>query len=129
TRLDLVRSMRGEVTKDARPRRARHVLIAVQVGAAALLLICAAIFLRGALAAATKDPGLRTSDTVRVSIANEPRRAALLRALTADPSVAIVSASSQSTRGVVETSGGIRLPVGHLAVSSDYFDVLGIDVV
>ena len=48
--------------------RARHALIAVQVGASALLLICAAIFLRGAFAAATRDPGVRTSDTVRVSI-------------------------------------------------------------
>jgi hypothetical protein len=45
TRLDVVRTMRGEVTKDARPRRARQILIAVQVGASALLLICAAIFL------------------------------------------------------------------------------------
>ena len=81
TRLDLVRTMRGEVTRDARPRRARHALIAVQVGASALLLICAAIFLRGAFAAATKDPGVRTSDTVRISIEdNEPRRAALLQA-------------------------------------------------
>ena len=64
TRLDLVRTMRGEVTRDARPRRARQTLIAVQVGASALLLICAAIFLRGAFAAATQDPGVRTSDTL-----------------------------------------------------------------
>ncbi len=68
TRLDLVPTMRGEVTRDARPRRARHALIAVQVGASALLLICAGIFLRGAVAAATKDPGIRTSDTLRVNI-------------------------------------------------------------
>ena len=53
TRLDVVRTMRGEVMRDARPRRARQILIAVQVGASALLLICAVIFLRGALAAAT----------------------------------------------------------------------------
>ena len=99
TRLELVRTMRGEVTRDARPGRARHALIAVQVGASALLLICAAIFLRGAFAAATVDPGVRTSDTVRVSIANEPRRAALLQAVTAHPSVAAVAASSP-TRGV-----------------------------
>jgi predicted permease len=132
TRLDLVRTMRGEVTKDARPRRARHALIAVQVGASTLLLICAAIFLRGALSAATAEPGYRTSDTMRVSIANEPRRAALIQALTADPVVAAVAASSQSTSGVIETGrgeGGTRLPVGQLAVSSDYFDVLGFDVV
>jgi predicted permease len=135
TRLDLLRTMRGEVTRDARPGRARHALIAVQVGASALLLICAVIFLRGALAAASAEPGVRTIDTVRVSIANEPRRAALLRAVTAHPVVVALAAASRQTRGVIDTSvssgaaGLSRLPVGQLAVSSEYFDVLGIDVV
>jgi len=131
TRLDLVRTMRGEVTRDARPRRARHALIAVQVGASALLLICAAIFLRGAFAAATKDPGVRTSDTLRVSIEDaEPRRAALLQALAAHPLVAVVAASSRTTRGVVETSvSSSRVSVDQLAISSEYFDVLGFEVV
>ena len=96
--------MRGDVTRDARPDRARHALIAVQVGASALLLICAAIFLRSAFAAATVDPGVRTSDTVMVHIVNESRRAALLQAVTAHPSVAAVAASSQRTPAVAETS-------------------------
>jgi predicted permease len=131
TRLELVRTMRGEVTRDARPRRARHALIAVQVGASTLLLICAGIFLRGALVAATKDPGVRTSDTLRVSLEEaEPRRAALLRALAADPLVAVVAAASRTTRGVVESSvSPTRIPVDQLAVSSEYFDVLGFQVV
>ena len=130
TRLELVRTMRGEVTRDARPGRARHALIAVQVGASALLLICAAMFLRSAFAAATVNPGVRTSDTVMVYIANEPRRAALLQAVTAHPSVAAVAASSQPTRPwrrLAETSSGA--PVDQLAVSPEYFDVLDIDVV
>jgi predicted permease len=130
TRLDLVPTMRGEVTRDARPGRARHALIAVQVGASALLVICAAIFLRGAFAAATKDPGVRTSDTLRVSFENSPRRAALLQALRADPLVAVVAAESPTTRGVIETSvSPSRVSVDQLAVSSEYFDVLGIDIV
>jgi predicted permease len=148
TRLELVRTMRGEVTRDARPGRARQALIVLQVSASALLLICAVIFLRGAFAAATVDPGVRTSDTVMVTIANEPRRAALLQAVTAHPSVAAVAASSQPTPAVIETSvstqstagrplgpgeGGAetssRLPVEQMAVSPEYFDVLDIDVV
>jgi putative ABC transport system permease protein len=130
TRLDLVRTMRGEVTRDARPRRARQTLIAVQVGASALLLICAAIFLRGAFAAATSDPGVRTSDTLRVSIETETRRAAILQDLRTHPLVAIVSASSRTTRGVVETSvPPARMPVDQLAVSSEYFTVFGLDFV
>ena len=130
THLDLVPTMRGELTRDSRPGGARQALIAVQVGASALLLICAAIFLRGAFAAATSDPSVRTSDTVRVSIETEPRRAALLQALRADPLVAVVAASSPPTRGVVETSvSPSRMSVGQLAVSSEYFNVLGYDLV
>jgi predicted permease len=130
TRLDVVRTMRGEVTQDARPRRARHMLIAVQVGASALLLICAVIFLRGAFAAATRDPGVRISDTLRVSIEAEARRAAILQDLRTDPLVALVAASSRPTRGAIETSvSPSRMSVDQLAVSSDYFTVLGLDLV
>jgi predicted permease len=130
TRLDLVRTMRGEVTRDARPGSARHALIAVQVGASAVLVISAAIFLRGAFAAATKDPGVRTSDTLRVSFEDSPRRAALLQALAADPLVAVMAAASPTTRRVIETSGPPRrLSVDQLAVSSEYFNVLGFEVV
>jgi predicted permease len=130
TRLDVVRTMRGEVTRDARPRRARHTLIAVQVGASALLLICSTIFLRGALATATQDPGIRTSDTLRVSIETEKQRATILQNLRTHPSVAIVAASSRPTHGVVETSlSHNRMSVDQVAVSSEYFAVLGLDVV
>jgi len=130
TRLDVVRTMRGEVTQDAHPRRARHMLIAVQVGASALLLICAVIFLRGAFAAATRDPGVRISDTLRVSIEAEARRAAILQDLRTDPLVALVAASSRPTRGAIETSvSPSRMSVDQLAVSSEYFTVLGLDLV
>ena len=130
TRLDLVRVARGEMTKDARPRRARRSLIAAQVAASALLLICAIIFLRGAFAAATTDPGVRTSDTVMVNIDDEARRAANLQTLRTHPLVAIVAASSPSTRGVIETSvSPSRMSVEQMAVSPDYFTVLGLDLV
>ena len=130
TRLDLVRTMRGEVTRDARPRRARQTLVAVQVGASALLLICAAVFLRGAFAAATKDPGVRTSDTLRISFESSPRRAELLKALTDHPLVALMAAESRTTRGAIEASVSTsRVPVDQLGVSSEYFEVLGMPVV
>src|SRR4029453_18814098 len=66
TRIDPVRTMRGELVKDARPSRARNALIGIQVFASALLLICAAIFLRSAIASSRFDPGFRTSDTVMI---------------------------------------------------------------
>jgi len=133
TRLDLVPTMRGEVIRNARPRRARHALIAVQVGVSALFLICAVIFLRGAFAAASKDPGIRTIDTLAVNIDAESQRAAVLQALRADPSVALVAASSEAPRRVilapVSPSRPSRLPVDEMAVSSEYFNVLGFDLV
>ena len=126
TRLELVRTMRGEVTRDARPGRSRHALIALQVGASALLLICAAIFLRSAFAAATAHPGVRTSDTIIVNVVNEPRRAALLQAVTADPSVTAVAAASPPAPAVATTSSA--LPVQQINVSSTYFAVLDIGI-
>ena len=138
TRLELVRTMRGDVTRDAHPGRARHALIAVQVGASALLLICAGIFLRTAFAMANVDPGARTSDTIRLAVTNEPRRGALLQAVAAHPSVLAVGASSPQTPAVAENSGPAdgrpaemptRVSVGRIAASPEYFDVLDIDIV
>jgi predicted permease len=150
TRLELVRTMRGELTSDARPGRARHALIGLQVGASALLLICAAVFLRGALTAATVEPGLRTIDTLRLSVEDPARRGAMFQAATADPSVAVAAAASLPMRGVAEVStlagatadrslsaqatadtetSASRVPVGVVAVSPEYFGVLGIDIV
>jgi len=94
TRLDPVRTMRGEVLQDARPGRARRTLMVLQVGTSTLLLICAAIFLRGVFIAAAADPGMRTADTVMVGIGTESRRAAVLDALAADSRVTMISATS-----------------------------------
>ena len=46
TRIEPVRMIRGEVARDTRPGRTRNFLIGLQVSASALLLICAAVFLR-----------------------------------------------------------------------------------
>jgi hypothetical protein len=135
TRLELVRTMRGELTRDARPGRARNALIALQVGASALLLICAAIFLRSAFAASTAESGLRTSDTVMLGIANEPLRAAMLQAVSSEPSIAAVAVSwppvlsgalAEADRPAKTST---RLPVEYKFVSPEYFSVLGIDVI
>ena len=93
TRIEPIRTIRGEGVGDGRPGRARSVLIGLQVSASALLLVCAAVFLRSALASAAFDPGMRTSDTVVVQIVNESNRTAIVQALTAEPSVAAMSAS------------------------------------
>ena len=93
TRLELVRAVRGEVVRDARPGRARNVLVALQVTASVLLLICSAVFLRSALATATIDPGIRVADAVMVDVPNEQIRSAVLEAVRREPSVTAVAAS------------------------------------
>jgi predicted permease len=142
TSLELVRAIRGEVVRDARPGRARTALIALQVTGSVLLLVCAAIFLRSTWAAATVDPGIRTADIVNVYVLNEQRRGAILDAVGSEPSVASLAASwpgelggraafaEASTPKATFADGAIgRSTVAYKFVSPEYFSVLGIDLV
>jgi predicted permease len=142
TRFELVRAIRGEVVRDARPGRARHALVALQVTGSVLLLICAAVFLRSAWAAAAVDPGIRTADVVNVAVLNEQRRGAVLEVVRSEPSVASVAAAWPGGLGrraafAEATSAGTgradgatgRSSVTYQLVSPEYFGVLGIDLV
>ena len=133
SRIDPVRTLRGELVKDARPGRARNALIGVQVFASALLLICAAIFLRSALASSHFNPGLRIADTVLIDIDNEPKRAALIQALGGDPTITAYAAVRPQLlaplRVALADTGAGKTSVAFKAVSSAYFDVLGIPIV
>ena len=132
-RIEPIRTIRGEVGGDARPRRARNFLIGLQVSASALLLISAAVFLRSAFAAAGFDQGMRISDTVVVQVVNEPTRNAIVQAVTTEPSVAAVSASwpgalDEPRTASAETSG-VKGSVAYKFISPEYFSVLDIAVV
>ena len=134
TRVELVRASRGEVTRDARPSRARHALIAVQVSASALLLICAAVFLRSAFAAAMADPGVRTTDTITVPIANESRRAAIVREVTAHASVFAVASEASPKPTFADApadkaADAATRRIDYKFVSPGYFQLLGIGLV
>jgi predicted permease len=132
TRIAPVRTLRGEVVKDARPGRARNVLIGVQVFASALLLIGAAIFLRSASASARFNPGLRTADTVVIEI-TEPKRAALVQALAGERTIAAYAAVRPPLLtppfGAMADAGAGKTPVAYKFVSAAYFDVLDIPIV
>ncbi len=130
TRLELIRTMRGEVAGNARPGRARNLLMGLQVSASALLLISAAVFLRSAFASASFDPGVRTSDNVLVQIVNESARTAIVQAVTAEPSVAAIAASwPDAPRAAFAETSGAKVAVGYKFVSPEYFSVLDIAVV
>jgi predicted permease len=133
TRIDPVRTLRGELVKDARPGRARNVLVGVQVFASALLLICAAIFLRSAVASSRFDPGLRTADTVLIDFDNEQTRGPMTQALAGAPTITAYTAVRPNLLarlpGAFADAGAGRTPVTFKSVSAAYFDVLGIPIV
>jgi hypothetical protein len=88
------------------------------------------------------DPGVRTTDTMAVPIANEPRRAAILREVTAHPSVFAVAAKGPPTQAEASVfaeatadrqagdSGDMRRSVSieYKFVSPEYFQLLDIDL-
>lgn len=133
TRVEPIRTIRGEVMRDAKPGRARNLLIGLQVSASALLLICSAVFLRSALASATVDPGIRTADTVIIQIVNEPTRDAMVRAVVAEPSVAAVAATwpgpLDAPRAAFAEVGGNKSTVAYKFTSPEYFAVFDIPIV
>jgi predicted permease len=130
TRVELLRAVRGEIGRVGRPGRARNALVALQVTASALLLICAGVFLRSSWASSTVDPGIRTADTVSVILRNEERRGVVLDMLKHDPLVESVAASwpqLDGHPGFADGSSG-RSPVTYQFVSPEYFDVLGLEL-
>lgn len=132
TRVEPVLTLRGELVKDARPGRARNMLIGVQVFASALLLICSAIFLRSALSSAQFNPGYRTVDTVLFEDINEPKRGVMVRAIASEPTITAhagvrPSVLAMPPRAFADTGGG-KVPVSYKHVTADYFDVLGISI-
>jgi predicted permease len=133
TRIDPMRTLRGEIVKDARPNRSRSVLIGLQVAASALLLICSAIFLRSSFASATVDPGFRTADTILIDIVNEPKRQVMVEAVRTDPSVLAAAAvwpeMTGFPRAVAMQSPSAKITVGYRLVSADYFEILDILIV
>jgi predicted permease len=135
TRVELVRAVHGTAAGGARPGRARNALVALQVTGSALLLICAAIFLRGAWSAAAADPGVRTAGVLSVAVLDEQRRAAILDTLAADSSVAAVAAAWPGFMGGIggapaygEGASG-RSVVRYSFASPELFGVLGIELV
>ena len=133
TRVEPVQTLRGESLTIAPPAGARNVLIGIEVFASALLLSCAAIFLRSAIASARFDPGFRTVDTMTIDIVNEPKRAAMIQAIASEPTIAAYAAVRPGMlawpHAAVAAIGASRTPVSYKFVSPEYFDVFDIPVV
>jgi len=133
TRIEPARSLRGALFKDARPGRARNILIGVQVFASALLLTCSAIFLRSAIASSQFNPGFRTADTLSIDMINDNKRHAMLQALGSDPTVMALAGArppllARPPRALGDVGLG-KIALSYKHVSAGYFDVLGIPIV
>jgi hypothetical protein len=100
-----------------------------------MLLVTAAVLLRGARRLSTMDVGLRTSDVLSLDI-NEPSRPRVLAELAASPLVLNYGATS----AIPLDRAGAALSVGasdsqtliaarYRNVSPEYFDVLGLPIV
>ena len=132
TRIEPVRTLRRELVKETRPGRARNALIGIQVFASALLLICAAIFLRSAVASSRFDPGFRPVDTVVIEMNNEPKRAAMIQAVASESTI---TASAALRPGILAwypafaAIGASRTPIAYKFVSPEYFDLFDIPIV
>jgi len=133
TRIEPARTLRGALFRDARPGRARNILIGVQVFASALLLICSAIFLRSAIASSQFNPGFRTADTLSIDTINDSKRHAMLQALGSDPTVMALAGArppllARPPRAFGDVGSG-KIALSYKHVSAGYFDVLGIPIV
>ena len=133
TRIEPVRTLRGELVKDARPGRARNILIGVQVFASALLLICSAIFLRSAISSSEFNPGFRTADTLLIDAINDNKRDAMLQALASDPTVTAFAGVRPPLLALPPRAfgdaGAGKVALSYKHVSAGYFDVLGVPIV
>jgi predicted permease len=133
TRTHIVQSGLRVLPADLRPARSRNTLVIVQIAGSALLLICAAVLLRGAISFALVNTGLRTHGVIAIEI-QEKARIGVLSAL-ADEPVALNVAGV--TPGAPLSDSAVRVPVGPIEspelvragvrwTSRDYFKVFDI---
>jgi predicted permease len=133
TRAELVQTARGDFMYDIRPARARSTLVIVQIAASALLLICAAVLLRGANAFARVNTGLRTFGVADLEI-QEKSRTRVLAVLSEEPVVLNVAAMTPgpplSERALDMAVGPVETPnlvsTGVRYTSAEYFSVFDI---
>jgi predicted permease len=133
TRVELLQMLRGELVRGARPGRTRNALIGIQVFASALLLICAAIFLRSAIASSRFDPGFRTVDTVLIEMINEPKRAPMVQAIASESTITAYAGLRPGMLAgghrAFATIGASRTGIAYKFVSPEYFEVFDIPIV
>jgi putative ABC transport system permease protein len=133
TRIDVARLFAGELVAALRPARLRSALVVLQVTAAVVLMICAALLLRGAVTFARVDPGVDARGVLAIEVRGNARARAL-EALAASPLVQRIAATSAPIPfdGMPPMVSAIRVGGQELfrascySVSPEYFGVLDV---
>ena len=151
TGVDLVSAFKGATTfgkRQLRPSRVRSAVVGVQIAGSTMLLVVAALFLRGALRGMTTNPGFTTHNIVAFSTNAAPLgyddgRAnavygALMSRIRLTPGVADVALAARLPL-LAHWSGGIELErdagrhsmheVDMASVSGSYFSTMGMRIV
>jgi putative ABC transport system permease protein len=135
TRANLVRATRGEAALDTQRSQLRTGLVAMQIGACVVFLVCAIGLIEKSRRLADPDRGLSYQRVAEVRIA--PRwRAELAERLVSDPLIARVAAAWQPSLAgvlrrvaVVPSETRVEQTTGFMAVSPEYFPLLDVQVV
>ncbi|HEY2736205.1 MAG TPA: ABC transporter permease, partial [Polyangiales bacterium] len=133
TRPGIVHATRGDFDSNLRPSKLRSGLVVAQIGLSALLLVTAGVLVRAARNTDAISPGMQTSRVVQV-VPSVSSRARTLDLLRGEAGVGpIASASRHPLDGILgdvtlQTSGDSLRRAKYNIVSSEYFSVLGIQV-
>jgi len=135
TGANLVRAARGEAALDMQQSRLRTGLVAMQIGACVMFLICAIGLIEESRRMADPNRGLSYQRVAEVRIATR-WRPQLAERLASDPLIERVAAAWQPSAagalrrvGVVPSETRIEQTAGFMAVSAEYFPLLDIQVV
>ncbi len=138
TRTNVMQAARGDFSSKFRPVRLRNSLVIGQITVCVLLLITAALLLRGITRIKTLDTTLSTRDSLEIAI-QEPSRARVLERLSSDPAVEILAAAAsapvdrKASLPVMPVEGSGSAPMAFAipanSVSPEYFTVFEIPIV
>jgi predicted permease len=135
TRMNLVWASRGETAMDTRRSRLRTGLVAMQIGACVLFIVCASGLIEESQRLANPDPGISYERVTDVRLA-PPLRSEVATRLTADPAIERVAAAWRAPLdgplppiGVVASQTRTEQTAGFMVVSPEYFPLFDIRVV
>jgi predicted permease len=133
TRNHVMQAARGDFTSEFRPVRLRNSLVVGQVTVCVLLLITAAVLLRGVKRLQTMDSGMSTRDNIEM-VVEEKFRARVLERLSSEPMVQILTAAVHAPVDrkpavpVMPAKGGSKLQIALNRVSPEYFNMFEIPI-